>query len=88
MSPIISGVAAVRNGEETECSDTLRTPVKKVFREQLERLNRGLVAVKTGNGNFPELAAVFGGSGAGYSDTGMTRDGFSWYTGTENGSGR
>ena len=31
-------VAAVRNGEETECSDTLRTPVKKVFREQLERL--------------------------------------------------
>lgn len=45
-------VAAVRNGEETECSDTLRTPVKKVFWEQLERLNRGLVAVKTGNGIF------------------------------------
>ena len=45
-------VAAVRNGEETECSDTLRTPVKRCSGEQLERLNRGLVAVKTGNGIF------------------------------------
>ena len=71
-------VAAVRNGEETECSDTLRTPVKKVFREQLERLNRGLVAVKTGNGIFLSWR-LFLEEVSGYSDTGMTGTDFVVY---------
>ena len=71
-------VAAVRNGEETECSDTLRTPVKKVFREQLERLNRGLVAVKTGNGIFLSWR-LFLEEVSGYSDTGMTGTDFAVY---------
>lgn len=71
-------VAAVRNGEETECSDTLRTPVKKVFWEQLERLNRGLVAVKTGNGIFLSWR-LFLEEVSGYSDTGMTGTDFAVY---------
>ncbi len=33
-------------------SDTIKTPVKKVLNEQLEKLGRGLVAVKTNNGIF------------------------------------
>lgn len=71
-------VAAVRNGEETECSDTLRTPVEKVFREQLERLNRGLVAVKTGKGIFLSWR-LFLEEVSGYSDTGMTGTDFAVY---------
>ena len=71
-------VAAVRTGEETECSDTLRTPVKKVFWEQLERLNRGLVAVKTGNGIFLSWR-LFLEEVSGYSDTGMTGTDFAVY---------
>lgn len=78
MSPHYLRVAAVRNGEETECSDTLRTPVKKVFREQLERLNRGLVAVKTGNGIFLSWR-LFLEEVSGYSDTGMTGTDFAVY---------
>lgn len=39
-------VAAVVDGKEEELSEVLATPVKKVFQEHLEALNRGLVAVK------------------------------------------
>ena len=52
--------------------------MKKVFREQLERLNRGLVAVKTGNGIFLSWR-LFLEEVSGYSDTGMTGTDFAVY---------
>jgi len=45
-------VAACKDGVEQECSAVLKTPVRKVFHRQLERLNRGLQAVKVKNGIF------------------------------------
>lgn len=71
-------VAAVKGGEETECSSTLRTPVKKVFREQLERLDRGLAAVKTENGVFVSWR-LFLEEVSGYCSTGMTGTDFAVY---------
>ncbi len=45
-------ISAVKDGVEGELSQTYRTPVKKVFHEQLEKLSRGLIAVKTQQGVF------------------------------------
>lgn len=45
-------VAAVEGGVEKEAGPVLSTPVKKVFREQMEKLGRGLVAVPAANGIF------------------------------------
>lgn len=44
---------------------------KKVFHEQLEQLNRGLVAVPVKNGIFLSWR-LFLGEVSGYCDTGMT----------------
>ena len=43
-------VAAVKNETEYEMSNLVETPLKAVFHEQLEKLNRGLIAVKTDEG--------------------------------------
>lgn len=52
-------------------SELLKTPVKKVWKEQLEKLNRGLIAIRTEEGVFLGwrmlLAEV-----AGYTETGMS----------------
>lgn len=45
-------ISAVKDGVEGELSQTYRTPIKKVFHEQLEKLSRGLIAVKTQQGVF------------------------------------
>ncbi|MCD8335773.1 MAG: rhamnogalacturonan lyase [Lachnospiraceae bacterium] len=45
-------VAARRGKEEFCVSDPLKTPVKKVFHRQLEKLGRGLIAVKKTDGVF------------------------------------
>ena len=44
--------AAVKDGTEYEMSNLVETPLKAVFHEQLEKLNRGLVAVKTDKGVY------------------------------------
>ncbi len=40
------------NGQEVMVSDVLRTPVQGQFKEQLEALNRGLIAAKCPDGIF------------------------------------
>lgn len=44
--------APVVGGVEQACGEVLETPVGKVFHEQLEKIGRGLVAVKVNNGVF------------------------------------
>lgn len=71
-------VSCVKDGVEGECGRVLRTPVKKVFHEQLEQLNRGLVAVPVKNGIFLSWR-LFLGEVSGYCDTGMTGTDFYVY---------
>lgn len=59
-------------------SDVLRTPVKKVFHEQLEKLNRGLVAIPVKNGIFLSWR-LFLDEVEGYCDTGLTGTDFMVY---------
>ena len=61
-------VAAVEGGVEKEAGPVLSTPVKKVFREQMEKLGRGLVAVPAANGIFLSWR-MFRDEVSGYSDT-------------------
>lgn len=64
-------VAALKGGEEFACSDVLKTPVKKIFHEQLEKLNRGLVAIKKEDGMFISWR-LFREEVTGYAKTGLT----------------
>lgn len=64
-------VEAWKDGKKTEESPVLKTPVKKRFREQLERLNRGLIAVSTEEGIFLSWR-LFRQEVAGYCETGLT----------------
>lgn len=64
-------VVPVKDNLEGEPGPVLKTSVKKVFHEQLEKLSRGLVVVRKAEGNF--LAwRMFLEEAAGYSDTGLT----------------
>ncbi len=62
---------AVAGGEGFAVSPVLSTPVKKVFHPQLEKLNRGLQAVKVKNGVFLSWR-MFVDEVSGYNKTGMT----------------
>lgn len=64
-------VAAVKNETEYEMSNLVETPLKAVFHEQLEKLNRGLIAVKTDEGVYVGWR-MFIDEVRGYSDTGLT----------------
>lgn len=64
-------VAAVRNGEEIAIFPVLKTACKKVFHEQLEKLSRGLVAVKTEQGVFLSWRLMLD-EVSGYGETGLT----------------
>ncbi len=75
-------VAAVEGGVEKEAGPVLRTPVKKVFREQMEKLGRGLVAVPAAKGIFLSWR-MFRDEVSGYSDTGLTGTDYSVYRGEE-----
>ncbi len=75
-------VAAVEGGVEKEAGPVLSTPVKKVFREQMEKLGRGLVAVPAANGIFLSWR-MFRDEVSGYSDTGLTGTDYSVYRGEE-----
>ena len=73
-------VAAVKNGEECETSGVIETPLKAVFHEQLEKLNRGLIAVKTEDGVYIGWR-MFLDEVTGYSDTGLTGANYAVYRG-------
>ena len=64
--------AAVYRGEELLGeSALLKTPVKKVWKEQLEKLNRGLIAISTKEGVFLSWR-MFLDEVTGYTETGMS----------------
>lgn len=75
-------VACVAGGMEQEAGPVLRTPVKKSFKEQLEKLNRGLVAIKVAGGVFVSWR-MFLEEAEGYSDTGMAGTDYALYRGEE-----
>ncbi len=59
------------NGQEVMVSDVLRTPVQGQFKEQLEALNRGLIAAKCPDGIFLSWRLMRD-EVNGYSETGLT----------------
>ena len=71
-------VTYLENGKEAVCSEVLKTPVHKVFHEQLEKLNRGLTAVPVKNGIFLSWR-LFLEEVSGYSTTGLTGTDFAVY---------
>lgn len=71
-------VEAWSGGQKTGESSVVKTPVKKVFKEQLEKLDRGLIAVKTDEGIFLGWR-LFLNEVTGYSQTGMTGTDFAVY---------
>ena len=71
-------VAAVVGGKEQECSAVLKTDVKKVFNEQLEKLTRGLIAGKADKGIFLGWRMMLD-EVKGYSETGLTGTDFVVY---------
>lgn len=71
-------VVPVINGIDGEASEVLKTPVKKVFHEQLEKLTRGLVAVKSKDGIFLSWR-LFLDEVTGYNSTGLTGVDFAVY---------
>jgi len=64
-------VEAWRDGEKLGESELLKTPVKKVFHEQLEKLSRGLVAFAAREGVFLSWR-MFLEEATGYTETGMS----------------
>ncbi len=71
-------VSAVRKGEEVSVSNAVKTPVKKVFHEQLEKLGRGLIAAKVPEGIFLSWRLMLN-EVNGYGDTGLTGTNFNVY---------
>ena len=71
-------VVAREEGERVEVSEFLKTPVKKVFHRQLEKLNRGLQAVPVKNGVFLSWRLMLD-EVDGYSETGLTGTDFFVY---------
>lgn len=64
-------VEAWRGQEKTGESKLLKTPVKRVLHEQLEKLNRGLIAIHTDEGVFLGWR-MFLDEVTGYTETGMS----------------
>lgn len=64
-------VEAYQGGKLLERSETLKTPVHYQLKEQLEKLNRGLIAVKTNTGVFLSWRMMRD-EVEGYNETGMT----------------
>lgn len=68
----------VLTGREEEIGEVLKTPIKRVFHRQLEKLNRGLVAVKAKTGIFLSWRLLYEETD-GYSKTGLTGADFALY---------
>ena len=60
-----------KQGEKIAESSPLKTPVKKVWKEQLEKLGRGLIAIKTEDGVFLGWRMYLW-EATGYTQTGMS----------------
>lgn len=71
-------VAAVSGEKEIAITDVLKTPVKKIFKEQVEKLSRGLIAVRTEKGIFLSWRLMLD-EVNGYSKTGLTGVDFAVY---------
>ena len=71
-------IAPVIKGVEIGMSDVIKTPIKKRFNEQLEKLSRGLIAVNTPNGIFLSWRLMLD-EVKGYSKTGLTGTDFVIY---------
>lgn len=71
-------VAACKNGEVFDVSEVLKTPIQKVFKRQLEKINRGLQAVVVKNGVFLSWRLMLE-EVQGYSATGLTGTDFKVY---------
>lgn len=71
-------VAARKEDTQLAVSKVLKTPVKKVFQKQLEKLNRGLQAVPVKNGVFLSWRLMLD-EVDGYSETGLTGTDFFVY---------
>jgi len=71
-------IISIKADGSEETSDILKTPVKKIFHEQLEKLNRGLIAVKAKTGIFLGWRLMLE-EVDGYSNTGMTGADFAVY---------
>lgn len=71
-------VAAVVNGEETAMSDVIASVKKRKLNPQREKLNRGLVVVKTNTGIFLSWR-LLSEEVTGYSETGVTGADFKVY---------
>ena len=71
-------VKAVAGGACTQESEVLKTPVKKVFHEQLEKLGRGLAAVMTPEGVFVSWR-LFKSEVRGFGKTGLTGTDFALF---------
>lgn len=71
-------VEAYQSGKLVEKSETLKTPVHYRLNEQLEKLNRGLIAVKLNTGIFLSWRMLLE-EVSGYNATGMTGADFAVY---------
>lgn len=71
-------VAAVVDEKEVAVSEIVKTEVKRVFNEQLEKLNRGLVAAKADDGIFLSWRLMLD-EVDGYSENGLTGVNFNVY---------
>ncbi|MCD7738033.1 MAG: rhamnogalacturonan lyase [Lachnospiraceae bacterium] len=71
-------VEAVSGGEIIAKSDIIKTPVGRVLHEQLEKLNRGLIAVKVKEGVFLSWRLMLD-EVTGYTKTGMSGTDFIVY---------
>ena len=71
-------VVACKQKKELTGSNLVETSIKKVWKEQLEPLSRGLIAVKTEEGVFLSWRLMKEEVG-GYSDTGLTGTDFTLY---------
>ncbi len=78
FAPWYFKVSAVINGKEAVFSQVIHSPVKKVFNEQLEKLDRGLIAVKINTGIFLSWR-LFKDEVSGFSDSGLTGRNFIVY---------
>ena len=72
-------VEALAGSRALEKSEVLKTPVKKVFHPQLEKLNRGLIAVPHRDGVVFLSWRFFRDEADGYGDTGLTGANFAVY---------
>ncbi len=69
--PYYVKVQALKGGEVIDESDVVKTPVTAAINEQLEKIGRGLVAVKTAGGNFVSWR-LFKDEVTGFTETGLS----------------